>query len=72
MQLVMSEILLFSLCDYFIVSYNSGLAKFGVWLSENRNDNNDNVFLEHRDDPNVNPVCKPYSVIDMAKGNNGL
>ena len=72
MKLVMAEVLTFSLCDYFIVSYNSHIAKLGVWISNNRRE--DNTFVEHRLGK-VEPdqeQCRPYRDHDMAIGGPGI
>lgn len=71
LQLVMAEVYTFSLCDYFILSHNSGIAKLAVWISNNRRE--DNVFVEHRDQPaQQDNLCIPFSTHDMVMGGAGL
>jgi hypothetical protein len=43
---IMSEILTFALCDYFIISYDSGVGRLGAFLSENKKTGN--VFMNDK------------------------
>jgi len=65
MQRVMAELLTLSLCDYFVLTFNSGVGKLAAWISDNRDKN---AFIVSPDEPQ----CKPYSDKDMALSNQGL
>eukprot|EP01038_Epipyxis_sp_PR26KG_P014273 gene14273-19150_t len=43
---VAAEILTFSMCDYFVLSHDSGLGKLGAYLAENKRDGS--VYFEDR------------------------
>ena len=65
MQRVMAELLTLSLCDYFVLTFNSGVGKLAAWISDNRKKN---AYIVSPDEPQ----CKPYSDAEMALSNQGL
>jgi hypothetical protein len=65
LKVTFSDMLLLSLCDYFVLTYNSGFGKFSAWISENRQDNAYVAFLN-------NNRCQKYSDPEMARANQGI
>ena len=62
-QLAVADVTSLALCDYFVLSHDSGLGKLSALLSHNAHDGR--VFVTSHSG------CKPYSDEDMARANQG-
>ena len=66
MHRIMAEILTISLCDYFVLTHDSGVGKFGAWLSPTRKPNSSFISGSNHH------ACDPYNEETMAHSNQGL
>lgn len=64
MQLAVADVLQMALCDYFVVSHDSGLGKLGVLLSHSAHFSRVYVVDEYR--------CKPADDDQIARSNQGF
>ena len=72
MRQVMSEVLTLSLCDYFALTFNSGVGKFAAWISPHRDRANGAYVVESNTVQEGSPACRLYSDAEMAMSNQGI
>ena len=48
LRTLLAEELTLALCDYFIISHDSGVGRMAIWLSKHGGNNANRTYIEHR------------------------